>query len=376
MATELGPIRLPKYRLHKASGRAIIEFRPIYGEKRKYLPGRFNSPESLQAYRRECAAIEKWKADRLGGAVSQLVMANLRDAETELSPREFSKRKFAAQLLDSLSDVRCADFGPVMLREVVQTMVAKGWCRSTINTYLHHIKQVFQWGAEKGLYGRIMYRNLLTVEALRKGETSAPETGQIQPVLWTVVKQVLPHVSRVVRDMIKLQYLTGMQSTQITALLDSEIDRTCKVWVYRPLKNQTSRSGIDAITCFGRRARRILERYLHRQGYLFSPRLADKQQKAKRAANRKTKLYGQAKGRRRSDRALRERYDSHSYFNAIKNGFRRLAAEKGYEPAKKRMKMNRAHAQAAGIEWWSPDQLRYARLVRTADGADQSRKPR
>ena len=41
------PVRVPKYRFHKASGQALVEIRG-----RHYYLGKFDSPESQELYRR------------------------------------------------------------------------------------------------------------------------------------------------------------------------------------------------------------------------------------------------------------------------------------------------------------------------------------
>ena len=48
-------MRIPKYRLHKPSGRAVFQFKPFFDGKRIYLKGKFGSPESRAEY-------EKWRA--------------------------------------------------------------------------------------------------------------------------------------------------------------------------------------------------------------------------------------------------------------------------------------------------------------------------
>jgi hypothetical protein len=136
-----------------------------------------------------------------------------------------------------------------------------------------------------------------------------------------------------------------------------------KVWLYKLSEHKTDSYVEEKIVCIGPRGCRILQSFIqkHPKGFIFKP--SDTlEEKGLLRTNRK-RLRPRDKKRQR--RVISDRYDSHSYFNAIKSGFRLLAAANGYKPAEGRMKMTREHAIRAKIEWWHPHQLRHTRGTET-----------
>ncbi len=123
-------LRLPKYRLHKPSGRAVIQFRPLYGRNPIYLPGAFNSEESRQAYASRCKEIASY---RVSGYIEPLPknavikIANLQRrylvwAKTYYGegPRTQYRDMLAAlSPLRSFGKMEVKAFGPVALKKVL-----------------------------------------------------------------------------------------------------------------------------------------------------------------------------------------------------------------------------------------------------------------
>ncbi|MGC4002903.1 MAG: hypothetical protein QM811_07115 [Pirellulales bacterium] len=126
----------------------------------------------------------------------------------------------------------------------------------------------------------------------------------------------------------------------------------------------------EKIVCIGPLAQKILKPHLDRYptGYIFRPADAVEERTALR---RKRKA-----GRPKSGKARRtnDRYTAHSYFNAIKNGFRLMAQANGHKFASGRVKITKEMAEAAGVQWWHPHQLRHTRgtMTRRKFGSEAS----
>ena len=96
-------------------------------------------------------------------------------------------------------------------------MVDAGMCRTNINRTVHRIKRVFSWGVENELVPPAVYQALQAVSSLRAGRTDARESDPVLPVDEGTVNGTLPHLSRVVADMVRLQLLCGMRPGEVCA---------------------------------------------------------------------------------------------------------------------------------------------------------------
>lgn len=211
--------RIPKYRRHKGSNRAVVQYKPLYGDKRVYLPGDFNSPESLAAYE----AIRQQVVASLGVSavshsapapkfVTSVVTAFLKHARTHYDPKEHGHyRRVGKMLFDDYGLYAVADFGPLKFRELREKMVDNGWCRNHVNRQAHRVRRIFKWGVSVELVPAEIYTALMTVEPLLKGKTRAPETEPKRPADWATVERLLPYLMPTVRAMVEIQWLTGMR---------------------------------------------------------------------------------------------------------------------------------------------------------------------
>lgn len=353
--------RLPKYRLHRPSGRGVIQYAPLFGKNPHYLPGAFNSDESRRAYEAACKQV---LAHKLGleaavrptrhSTVGEMLNQYLSWGASHYGPanREFKQLRLVVRLINTHhGKTKLSEFGPLALKEIRAAMLKiksreRRLSRSYINHQVHRVRRVFRWGVENEWYPADKMLALDAVAALQPGKTPAPDLPDVQPVAWDAVSAVLPFVQPVIAAMIQVQHFTGMRSDELTSMRPEFIDRSGDVWVYQPPEHKTAWRGKLKIIPIGPLAQKFLRPYLDAaQGYIFSPRIAVEQQAAKRRANRKTKAYGPAKARK--TRRVRERYDGHSYYGAIKHGFARAEAAD--------MKITR----------WHPHQLRHTRATTT-----------
>ena len=238
-------IRLPKYRLHKGSGQALVQ---IEGQ-RIYL-GVYGTKESKEKYRRMLA---EWLATRrppsqtilsdpvYGGILTnELILTYWRFAETYYSI-DGEPTKELACMREALRPVRklyggsrACDFGPKALKAVRQHMVEQGLSRGLINHRVSRIKRVFKWAVAEELIPPSVHHALQAVAGLRYGRTEAREAEPVRPVQHKWVEAVLPHLSPQVAAMIKVQLLTGMRPGEVVIMQACIINMTNDIWIYEP----------------------------------------------------------------------------------------------------------------------------------------------
>jgi integrase len=273
---------VPTYSHHKPSGQAYARIPDGSGGRRVVYLGRFNSPESQDAYRRLLAEALTGDGSTafLGGpstvvttascpSVNQVIVLFVRWAHTHYRRADGKPVTEVDEIKRSLGPVRrlhgqipAAEFGPKKLTTVRDVMIATGWCRTLINRRVDRIKRMFRWAAAEELVPVTVYQSLRTVPGLQKGRTAAREKEPVKPVDPAHVTAVLPHLSRHTRAMIELQTLTGMRPGEVCRLTVAEIDRTGDVWVYRPEQHKTAHRGKRRIIPFGPRARASLVEFL------------------------------------------------------------------------------------------------------------------
>lgn len=356
----------PKYRLHRASGRAFVH---IEG-KRIYL-GKHGSPESLAEYKR---VIAEWSTKRRAAQIARqvdprhaLTLAELvveYSAFVETHYRKDGKPtseventrqalKFLAPILATLA----CEFGPMALEETRERMVAAGRSRPTINRDVHRVRRMFKWASSRELLDVAVYQKLCTLAPLRRGRTEAPEPPPVRAVPDDVVEATLPKLPPIVADMVRLQRLTGMRPGELVIMRPCDIDRGGDVWAYMPASHKLEHHGLGRTIYLGPRAVEILSKYLDREpeAFCFSPKESEAVRHADQRQKRKSKLTPSQRARRpkkHPKKAPRDRYDVASYRRAVTRA-----------------------AAAAGVEAWAPNQLRHRRAteIRAKYGIEAAR---
>lgn len=380
--------RIPTYRLHKRSGRAVVQYRPFYGKSPHYLKGKFNSPESLAEYEDIRARIVASMGvtpsmhRRHGNpTVRELFLQFLDWAEVRYVRKEYEHYRQVARIVKALDEkTRCIEYGPLRLAAARDEMRRRKWSRPYINRQVNRIRRVFRWGGSREMYdGAAVVGNLALLEPLLIDETDAPEPEPVEPVAREDVDRVLPFLMPVVRAMVEVQWLTGMRSKELVELRPEWITEGNGVWIYKPPKHKTSWRKKRKIIVIGPEAIKNLATYRppSPDATFFSPAIAFREQSAMRRASRKTKCYGKPKAPRQ--RATAPEYDSHSYQGAINHGFRKLARsillpQRPDDVSKrewsKRCKPAKGEPLASwlksvGVIHWHPHQMRHSRATTT-----------
>lgn len=273
-------MRVPKYRLHKGSGQAVVE---IAG-KRTYL-GVYESAESKAKYH---AIIADYLANgqqnrvadtpnRVEPQSDSITVAQLCDAFDEYALTYYRRAdgtltsepdnvKQACRELRSIYGASPVDhFTPKDFKRVRDAMVKRKLSRSHINRQCARIKLVFRWGVGEGEVNATTWHGLTAVRGLKYGRCEAKESNPVKPANLTDVEAAKRHCSKQVRAMIDIQLLTGMRPGEVVAMRACDLNTSGKVWTYTPAQHKTQHHGHNRIVYIGPKAQRIIRPYLRRK---------------------------------------------------------------------------------------------------------------
>lgn len=371
---------LPKYRLHKASGQAVVT---LSGTD-IYL-GPWRSQISRLEYDR---IVSEWVQNgrRLSrGGTCDLALVEVINAYRRFADAYYVKngqRTREAELITHT--LKCfvqplygrtltVDFGPCALKNVREKMIEAGHSRGVINKNVDRIRRMFRWAASEEMIPVTVSQALATVAGLRKGRTTAREPVPIRSVSVEIVEATLSHLPPIVGDMVRFQRLTGARPGEMCQLRPMDVDRSKSPWEYQPASHKTEHHERDRIIFIGPKAQNVLRSYLLRaaDAHCFSPAEVVKQQLEARHAVRKTpRSYGNRPGTNRKpqpERRPQDRYTKDAYNRAIQR-----ACESAFGMPKELRRISkklsadeRKRLQKLAAEWraehcWSPNQLRHA----------------
>lgn len=349
-------MRIPGYRLHRGSGRAVVTL----AGKDFYL-GQHNSPESKRRYQR---LIAEYLANREAFLVKQvhqndLTIVEVVDAfneyaKAEIGGKEYHNIRLAMRPVRSLyGDTFAKDFGPNQFKAVRHKLIAevdpkrkKPRTRVWVNRAMRYVVRLFRWAASEELVPPAIPDTLKLIPALKRGKTTAPEPPKVKPISITEVEATLAHCTPVVAAMVRVQLLTGCRPGEVCRLTKGMIERRDKVWVATLDHHKTAHRGRERFIYFGPRAQAVLLPFMDRADDkpLFSPIESEEYRRRKQAAARTTPgnqgnrpgYSARVREERPAKRSARESYDTRSYSQAIE-----------YASVK------------AGLKPWGPNRLRH-----------------
>lgn len=262
---------LPQYRKHKASGQAIVTL----NGKDFYL-GPHGTKASKVEYDR---LIGEWLENgrNLPASKREITVVELIARFWDFARKHYVKN---GKLTDEIACIKAAlkplkelygrttvsEFGPLSLKAVRQRFVERHNSRCYINKNVGRIKRMFKWGVENELVPPSVYQGLAAVAGLRKGKTNAPDHDPVEPVADDVIEKILPHLRRMVADMVRLQRLTGCRPGELCIMRGCDIDRSRDVWRYWPESHKTEHLDKERVILIGPKAQVILSHYLLRAG--------------------------------------------------------------------------------------------------------------
>ncbi len=348
--------KLPSYRPHSTRDKAFFVI-PNSKGKRKYLPGKFDSPESRAAYEREMrklrvsavrSSIANVTADTATlGHLSNAFLAHCATRWDMDDPRSVfhDYKRAVARVVGSdglgLHALPAKDFGPRRLKELQTYLIGEGLARSTINGICSKVRTWIKWCVSEELADASTWHALQSVAGLEKGQTDAAEPPPRLPVSWADVQPVFRWLQPTVRDMLWLQWYTGARSRSICEAKPEQFANSDRLWLWKP-RHKTERKKTVVLPLGPRCFAHVRNYVLSESEYCFSPRA----------------------GRRGSNRRYRAAYDKDSYRQSIQR-----AIKKACEYARQR---KNKHPETHVPQPWTPHQLRHARgtLVRERYGVE------
>ncbi len=243
---------------------------------------------------------------------------------------EFVNLRLAlAPVLELFRELPAAEFGPVALRAVREKMVAGGrLCRKEINNRVHRIKRAWRWAASNEEVSGSLVESLNTLDGLRAGKTTARESEPVRPVAESTVHEVVAHLCPTTAAMVWFAYWTGARPGEVCRLRWSFIDRTGKVWIATPPEHKTAWRGKVRRIAIGPEGQKVLMPFLRPgpDAPVFSPQRAVEEQRAKKAATRRSKVPPSQVARAAAASApadlVGECYDVAAFRKAIARGVR------------------------------------------------------
>jgi len=265
-------------------------------------------------------------------------------------------------LLELFGRLPADQFSPRRLKDVQAAMVARGWCRPTINHNVRRVRRLFKWASGEELVPASLYHGLLAVDGLRRFRTAATEPDPVEPVPESDYRATLPHLPAMVRAMVELQYLTGMRVSEVRCMRTGEIDLSGSVWLYRPRRHKTQHFGRERVVAIGPRAQAVLRPWLrlHGETPIFSPQEGERRRARGRRERRKTPVQPSQVARNEQ--------------RAAASDARARAPGNVYDIAAYRCAIRRACTKA-GVDPWAPARLRHnaAERVRREFGVEVAR---
>lgn len=261
---------IPKYRLHRGSGLAVVTL-----AGRDHYLGRHGTPASRAEY---LAKIAEWEASGGSEPCDDATVDDLATRYIERSRDHYVKRGRATSSLDRV--VRVCElarelYGPMPVGKfgVVQFKAIRhqwlsgiaggpGLSRRTANQYAGQLREVFRWGVEEGLVPAAALQAIKAVKAIEKGRSGSPERAKIRPAPTADVELVRPLVNELARAKIDLQLLTGMRPGEACCIRTCDLDRSGPVWVYTPFEHKTEHHDRERVIPLGPKAQAIISPYL------------------------------------------------------------------------------------------------------------------
>lgn len=138
----------------------------------------------------------------------------------------FGNAKQAVTALAPFEDLPSTAFGPKKLQETRALLVQQGRSRKGCNTIVKAVKRLFRWAESQELVSPGHVHSLETVEPLKSGRTTAPESPPVKPVADSIVEATIKLLPKVVGDMVRIQRLTGARPGEVCGLRPGDIDRS------------------------------------------------------------------------------------------------------------------------------------------------------
>lgn len=262
---------VPSYRLHRRSGQAVV----TVAGRDLYL-GPHGSSASRERYGQIIARVaaghppeaDKRQAPDTGPSVDEVLAAYFDYSQTHyvkhgVVTSEVSLVSMTIKPLhEKYDDVPASMFGPLLLKSFRDGLIARGWCRNTINQTVGRVRRIFKWAVAEEMIGPEVLQRLQAVPALRAGRTTAPDRPKRTAIGPDQIDPVRQRVRPLVRDMIDVQLSCGARSGELLQLTTAMVDRSGPVWVATLTRHKTDSAGGVRKLYFPPSVQAVLAKYL------------------------------------------------------------------------------------------------------------------
>lgn len=334
----------PQMRVHKKTGHARCR---VNG--REYWFGRAGTTECAERYR---AFLKRWAeandapapppppargqvtvAGALGPYLAE-IKGTATAGQLRTNSRWWRARSMAAEV-EHLAGVRLADFGPKIFAEWLERVAAKPITkageqvprtRTHIRELATELLRVFEWAVREELIGPERLVALRTVK-LKGSAGRAPDVRK--PVADDAIEATLPYLPPAMAAVVTICRHSAARPGEVLAMRPCDIDRRGDVWLYRPARHKTQRYGRERVVVLGPRCMAAISPWLNG--------VPDDAPCFTQEALKRARVGGTIKTRRyRRSRPV------------TSDDLRRCVA---------------AACRSAGVESWTPYQLRHAGLT-------------
>jgi len=251
--------KLPKLRLHKPTGKAVVT---ICG--RHHYCGKFGSAESQRHYNKLLA---EWLANGRnlppkaaarnhgGGTSSGITIVELCERYLDdrriyfagpygKPSRSYHRIKIVVKLLlNHYPALPAEQFGALKLRALRESLITTEVSRGYVNEMASAIRTMFKWACSLELVPPSVYQSLCTVPPLQAGKTIARESTPIGPIDDVTLEATIAKMAPIHADMVRLQRFTGMRPGEVVLLRPCDLDTSRETWLFRPMKHKMQHKG-------------------------------------------------------------------------------------------------------------------------------------
>lgn len=302
--------------------------------------------------------------------VAEVVVAYLKRMRPGMDQRHVARvHKAAGLLIEKHGEVPACQLTPLHVVDLRAELVKEsGYARRYINHLISAIKTIWKWAVENTLVNGERARAVLGIRALGAGEGGV-ETAPRLPADPDAVENTIPHLTPLLGDCVRLLRITGARPAELLGMRRCDVSTgegerleplpgwfvtggkvgRKVVWLFVPSKHKTTRKGKVRVIALGKSAQQILGPLLvglAPTDLVFTPKRAEVIRLAEMRAARKTPVQPSQVSRKKF-RPLRgpgERYGTDALDKAIQRACRH-----------------------AGVDPWTPYQLRHGRAAAVAD---------
>jgi integrase len=171
-------------------------------------------------------------------------------------------RRAIKALRETYGTLSAKDFSPLKLKLVRDRLIADGLARVTANRHVSIIGRIFAYGVENELVPAEIWHAIKSVKPLAKGRSSARETDPVLPVPDADVEATLPFLKAPFDTMVKVQTILACRPGELCAMALEQIDRSGDIWLYRPRVHKTMHREKARLIPIGPRAQLLLRPHL------------------------------------------------------------------------------------------------------------------